>query len=86
MDNETKLFIAMSLDFAGLVCAVSVVGEIFSPIVDVLGFILLGASRKKTKNFVLSSIGESIPFVGALPFWTMYVRSEIKSELTPATA
>ena len=77
-----KLIIAIFLDIVGLICAITIVGEIFSFILDILGFILLGATKKQTKNFILSFIGELIPFVGALPFWTFYVISEIRSEST----
>jgi len=73
------LIIAIFLDIFGLICAITVVGEVLSFIPDVVGFVLLGATKKQTKNFILSFIGELIPFVGALPFWTIYVISEIKS-------
>ena len=77
-----KLIIAIFLDIFGLICAITVVGEVFSFILDILGFVLLGATRKQTKGFWLTFIGELIPFVGALPFWTLYVISEIRSEST----
>jgi hypothetical protein len=34
----------------------------------------------KGLKFGLASLGEIIPFLGALPFWTIYVYSELKSE------
>lgn len=80
MDNDTKLFIAMFLDFAGLFCAVSIVGEAFSPILDFLGLILLGGNKKQAKKFYLSFAGELVPFVGAFPFWTFYVKSEMNTK------
>lgn len=34
----------------------------------------------KGLKFGLAALGELIPFLGALPFWTIYVYSELKSE------
>jgi len=80
MDNGTKLMIAIFLDIFGLICTITVVGEVLSFIPDVIGFIFLGVNKKQAKGFYLSFAGELIPFVGALPFWTIYVMSEIRHE------
>jgi len=80
MDNDTKLMIAIFLDIFGLICAITVVGEVLSFVPDVIGFAFLGVNKKQAKGFYLSFVGELIPFVGAAPFWTFYVMSEIKAE------
>lgn len=35
---------------------------------------------KKGTRFALSSLGELIPFLGALPFWTIFVILELKED------
>lgn len=45
-----------------------------------LGSLQTIKGRKNTvKRFLISFFGETLPFVGALPFWTIFVISEIKS-------
>lgn len=35
-------------------------------------------SKGKVVKYILTFVGESLPFVGALPFWTIYIFSVIK--------
>lgn len=37
-------------------------------------------ASKKGLKFVLAMFGELIPFLGALPFWTIFVYSELKQK------
>lgn len=50
------------------------------------GGIVTAKAKKQAKSrilkLILSFIGESIPYIGSLPFWTIFVFSEIKKEPT----
>jgi hypothetical protein len=77
----------LALDLAGD----SDLGESLSIIPDILGAILLGGFsflgqkrrtrkilKKRGGKFLLTFLGELTPFLGGLPFWTIYVYSELK--------
>ena len=102
---------AILIDVLGLLCLfldiLFGIGEIFSFILDISGFIIFGLwalakgeslsissvkkkgkaaraakkalAKKIGKRFAFTFIGELIPFLGALPFWTIFVYSIIKS-------
>jgi len=71
----------------------TLIGEALSAIGDLIGAFFFAiwcsvksgdvASLKSVKNkkrvikFLLTFFGEAIPFIGALPFWTIFVLSEI---------
>ena len=70
----------------------TVIGEMISTISDVIGLIIIGGwsimrsggdlkslKRKRVGlRFGFTFLGEAIPFVGILPFWTIYVYSILK--------
>ena len=70
----------------------TVIGETISTISDVIGLIVIGGwsimrGRRDLKSlkrkrvglrFGLTFLGEAIPFVGILPFWTIYVYNTLK--------
>ena len=84
--------IAYLISFLGL----SGLGEPISSISDIAGAILFTAwsiykgggiisarkNKKRITKLILSTIGESIPLLplGALPFWTIFVVSELRSK------
>ncbi len=71
------------------------IGEALSTISDLIGIVFFAlwcsvksggiVSLKSVKNkkrivkSLLTFLGETIPFIGALPFWTIFVLSEILS-------
>lgn len=88
------LMVAVFLDVFGLLCAHPSL-EIFSFIPDVIGFAFFAVwtsiknkeanfsilkSKKSRRKFLMTFVGEAIPFVGMLPFWTIFVISEIRAK------
>jgi predicted permease len=84
------------LDLFGFFCLIislggdADLGETLSLIPDFLGFIFLGGwtafksvkgvGRKVRKKFFLTFLCELFPFIGGLPFWTIYTFSNLKSK------
>lgn len=74
-----------------ILSGVTVIGEIISSVTDIIGLVVIGgwsiirgggnlrALRKRRTGLKLglSFLGEAIPFVGVLPFWTIYVYSAL---------
>jgi hypothetical protein len=44
------------------------------------GIIKKGMKIGRKGKFLLAALGELVPIIGALPFWTIYVYWELKSE------
>lgn len=71
-----------------ILSGITIIGETISTITDMVGLVVIGGwsiirggglgalrKRKTGLKFGLSFLGEAIPFIGALPFWTIYVYS-----------
>lgn len=91
-EGASIMMVALFLDILGLIGLIPIIGQILSYIPDVLGIAVIGiwawfrmGEMPVTKKFskflkrpALVMVGELIPVVGILPFWSAYVFFKLK--------